>query len=258
VVSELTLQQGRRLEFRCAAWQGDVLVMQGAHHRAVLDRRRFSQAEADTGAVKTIEFWFDYHSPWCYFASHRVSDIAREFNAELIWKPVHLANLNAAVDGRRPLEANANFLAWYYQDMLDTAAMQGLPFEKHHAYPCRPSRALRASICAAEQGLAAGFVTTVMRGYWSGQRDISDADWLCRVATDAGIDADRLRDAMTSLEYKEKLQKNLEEAMAARLFGLPVARVDGKIFWGNDRLDLLRHYLSGKPPQLSAVGPPLL
>ena len=252
VISMLTLQQGRRIEFQCEAWQGDTLVMRGAHHRAVLDRRRFEDPAAEVPRPRTIEFWFDYHSPWCYFASHRITDIAREFNAELVWKPVHLANLNAAVDGRRPLESNPNFLAWYLQDMQDTATMMGLPLSQHADYPCRPSRALRASIYAAEQGLAAPFVTTVMRGYWSEQKDISDAGWLCEVAADVGLDPGALGQAMTSPAYKEKLGNNLADAVDAKLFGLPVARVDGKIFWGNDRLELLRHFLSGRSPALKA------
>ena len=254
VVSELTLQRGRRLEFQCQAWQGETLVMTGQHWRAVTGRSRFDANARERQDGPVLEFWFDYHSPWCYFASHRIGEIAHEFSAELIWKPVHLANLNAAVDGRRPLEANENFLAWYRQDMRDSAAMMGLPFEQHRDYPRRPSRALRASLYAAEQGMASGFVPAVMRGYWAEQRDISDGNWLREVARSVGLDPAALAAATISEEYKQKLNANLSEAVSAGLFGLPTVRVDGKLFWGNDRLDLLRHHLSGRPPRLETSG----
>ena len=246
VEAELTLIKGRRLEFQLQARQAEKLIMQGQHHRAVIQRQDTSQEKSDPTSSPRLEFWFDFHSPWCYFASHRIGEIAREFNAELIWKPVHLANLNQAVEGRRPLEANANFVAWYQQDMRDTAFLQGLPFEQHASYPCRPSRALRASIYAEEQGLAAPFVMQLMQGYWSQQKDISSLEWLCEVASSVGLDSEAVKDSAGSDTYKTKLHQNLEQAIEGKMFGLPVVRTQNKLFWGNDRLDLLRRFLSGE------------
>ena len=240
----LTLQKGRRLEFALTAHQGATLIMEGVHHRAVMPRADFSQ-ENDAGSVqKNIEFWFDFHSPWCYFASHQIGEIAREANAKLIWKPVHLANLNIAVDGRRPLESNPNFVAWYQQDIADTAEQTGLPIAPHPGYPLGPSRALRAAIFASEQGLAEPFVTAVMRGYWAEEKDITNLDWLSEVAMNVGLDGDALALATRDPAYKQKLKDNLQQAVDIQLFGLPVAYVDQKIFWGNDRLPLLRTWLA--------------
>ena len=75
------------------------------------------------------------------------------------------------------------------------------------------------------------------------QKDISDLDWLAEVAERVGLDAEALRRSTKELSYKEKLSVNLEQAIENRFFGLPVAYVDQKIFWGNDRLPLLRNYL---------------
>ncbi len=247
IEATLTLQKGRRLEFALSAYQNETLVMEGVHHRAVIKREKFGEKSDQTigvnGEQKHIEFWFDFHSPWCYFASQHIGEVARSANAKLRWKPVHLANLNIAVDGRRPLESNANFVAWYQQDIKDTAEQMGLPIEPHENYPLGPSRALRAAIYAQEQGLAEAFVTRVMRGYWSEQKDITDPDWLAEVAKQVGLDAEALRRSTREISYKEKLNANLEQAIENRFFGLPVAYVDQKIFWGNDRLPLLRSYL---------------
>ena len=251
VTARLVLQKGRRLEFSMQCSQGDVLIMDGTHHRAVMTRERFSkQDEQASPARKTIDFWFDFHSPWCYFASHKVGEIAQQSGAQINWLPVHLANLNQAVSGRRPLEENDRFVSWYRQDQYDTAAMAGLPFSPNENYPLRPSRALRVAIYAAEQGRAEPFVQSLMRGYWAEQKDISDLECIRQSADEAGLNGAAAIKAARADEYKTKLSDNLQLAIEQNLFGLPAAVVDGKIFWGNDRLELLGHYLSGRTPRL--------
>ena len=159
VTAVLGKVRGRKMEFDLTAKQGETIVMTGQHHRALSSRKKFSaNFESASKHKKHIEFWFDFHSPWCYFASHRIGEIARQYNATLEWKPVHLANLSVAVDGRQPLQANRRFVDWYNQDQKDTAELLGLPFKPHKQYPKRPSRALRAAIYAADQELAEPFV----------------------------------------------------------------------------------------------------
>ncbi|MCY3769409.1 MAG: DsbA family protein [Gammaproteobacteria bacterium] len=257
ITAILEKQQGKRLEFDLIAMQGETLVMRGKHHRAVRHRERFSDASKTIGKVADgMDFWFDFHSPWCYLVSHRIGGIARQFNMQVNWKPVHLANLIQAVDGRRPLESNSRFLAWYLQDLQDAAALQGLPYCPHHDYPKRPSRALRAAMYAQDRGLAEPFVRAIMKGYWSGQQDISDLDWLKLVADSVGLGGDELAGAALADEYKNRLNQNLTHAVKQNLFGLPAMVAGGKIFLGNDRLDLLRHFLSARPPHLGVQNGP--
>ena len=212
VRAQLLRQQGRRLEFSMEARQEQALVMKGEHHRAVADSSKFAGEPASSS--RRLDFWFDFHSPWCYFASHRIADLARRHRLELSWKPVHLANLMQAVDGRRPLESNDNFLAWYQQDKRDTAEVLELPFNPHPDYPLRPSRALRAAIFAAENNRAESFVQKVMRGYWSDESDISDMEWLAATAEACGLDGSAIESIVSSETYKNKLNQNLADGLA--------------------------------------------
>ena len=244
VTAELTRQKGKRLEFKLGAKQDDVLIMSGVHHRAVMPKSRFSKQPLENIQPNGyLDFWFDFHSPWCYFACHRIGQLAKEFNLKINWKPVHLANLIDAIGGRRPLEANKNFVDWYQQDQKDTAHLYGLKYEPHSEYPKRPSRALRAAIYAQEQGLAELFVKTMMTGYWSAQKDISDMQWIQSIGQNLGLSSSTLSDVMTSDEYKEKLNSNLHKAIELKLFGLPTIIFGEKLYWGNDRIDLLREHL---------------
>ena len=247
VTATLARVDGRHLEYDLRVDQRDTLIMQGIHHRAVVRQEKFSRhTEPAAPPSPALDFWFDYHSPWCYFASYRISAIAGRLNRSVNWKPVHLANLINAMGGRQPLRESRQFVNWYRQDQQDHAALYSLPFAMHKSYPKRPSRALRATLHAAENGLAEPFVKRIMSGYWSQQKDISDMDWVASVAVDTGLDAQATREAMTGDAYRQTLDGNLQEALEIGLFGLPATILDRKLYFGNDRLDLLLQQ-AGRP-----------
>ena len=192
----------------------------------------------------TLTFWFDVHSPWCYLAAHRVGDIARKHGHELLWRPLHLPKLQERIGGRKPLEENAAFVAWYQQDAQDWAALQGLPLSYHPNYPLRNSRALRACLYAADQGKAETFVKFVLRKYWSEAGNIADLDLLSAWGVSCGLDGEDVRKSAQSEAYKLRIEANTEEASMRGVFGVPTVDTAHKLYFGNDRLDLLDLHLS--------------
>jgi 2-hydroxychromene-2-carboxylate isomerase len=192
----------------------------------------------------TLTFWFDVHSPWCYFAAHRVGDVARKHELELRWRPLHLPRLQVTIGGRLPMEANAAFVRWYKQDMADWAELMGLPFAPHTKYPLRNSRALRACLYAADHGHAEDFVKLALRKYWSEQGDISNLDALAQWGEASGLDAEGVRGTAVSEMFKTRIDDNTAEAVARGIFGVPTIDTGTKLYWGNDRLELLDMHLS--------------
>ncbi len=259
---EATLQRidGRKFEFGVTLRQGERVVMQGTYTRVLVDLARFrartAQRTAATpeGAVTgRLDFWFDFNSPWCYLASLRIGAIARLRGLGVDWRPVHLAKLNRRIDGRRPLEANAAFVDWYRQDLSDFAALQGVDVRYHPRFPLRTSRALRASIDAADKGLAEPFVQAVMAAYWSENRDIEDPAVLAAIGRSVGLDAAQIETACANPDHKARIEANLEDAIAAGIFGLPTTVYDGKRYFGNDRLELLERHLDRRRDQERAI-----
>ena len=82
----------------------------------------------------------------------------------------------------------------------------------------------------------------VLAAVWVQERDIASADTLAALLAECGLPAARLeasRDAAVQALY----QRHTDAAIAGGVFGSPSYVVDGEIFWGQDRLDLLERRL---------------
>jgi 2-hydroxychromene-2-carboxylate isomerase len=191
-----------------------------------------------------LTFWFDVHSPWVYLASFRIGDLARKHGLELSWRPLHLPRLLEEIGGVKPLEATPARVDWFRQDILDWAELQNVPLRYHPHYPLRNSRALRACLLAADEGKAEAFVTRVLKGYWAEASDITDLDQLARWGAEAGLDPEGVKAAALSETYKVRLDDNTREAIARGVFGVPTVDAGRKLYFGNDRLDLLDIHIS--------------
>jgi 2-hydroxychromene-2-carboxylate isomerase len=191
-----------------------------------------------------LTFWFDVHSPWVYLASLRVGAIARRHGLALAWRPLHLPRLLDEIGGLKPLEASAPRVAWFRQDILDHAELQGVPLRYHPNYPLRNSRALRACLLAADEGRAEAFVCRVLRGYWAEEADITDLEQLARWGEEAGLSGEDVKAAAVSEAFKERLDENTREAQGRGVFGVPTVDTGSKLYFGNDRLDLLDIHIS--------------
>ncbi|MFI5019422.1 MAG: DsbA family protein, partial [Dongiales bacterium] len=76
--------------------------------------------------MSELEFWYDFHSPWAYLAATQIETLAARHGLTVTWRPLHLPRLIEDIDGRRPMEENSAFLAWYTQDLQDWAELYGV------------------------------------------------------------------------------------------------------------------------------------
>lgn len=251
--AELVSQAGRRLRFAVEARQDGRSVMTGHHERHLIDQARFGKAKRAAGpsapvpnkaAPPPLTFWFDVHSPFCYLASLRIGDLARRYEAPLTWRPISLPRLIEAIGGRQLLNENAAFVDWLYKDIDDWAALAGVELRYHPDFPLRNGRALRVCAYAASQGQAEPVARRLLRAYWSETGDITDPAKLGAWAAEAGLDAEAASAAATDERWKAEIAANTRAAIEARVFGVPTVEAGGKLFFGNDRLDLLERWLS--------------
>lgn len=106
------------------------------------------------------------------------------------------------------------------------------------------SLALRASLVAKDEGRFHEFHDPMYRSRWAEPQDPSDPKLIHALLKDAGLDADAALARAESPELESRLELDTKEAIERGVFGVPTIFVGDEMFWGNDRFELVRHYLT--------------
>ena len=76
--------------------------------------------------------------------------------------------------------------------------------------------------------------------YWGDDRDIAREEVLADIAAKAGLERQRFFAAIEASECKARLRANTDELIARGGFGSPTLFIGNSMFFGNDRLPLVR------------------
>jgi 2-hydroxychromene-2-carboxylate isomerase len=98
------------------------------------------------------------------------------------------------------------------------------------------------------------FLRRAFKGIWEEDRNLAAPLVIAELAEAAGLDSTSLIKSAQGDMTEALYALNLENAVAQDVFGSPAYVLDGEVFWGQDRLDLLDDALaSGRPPYTPPV-----
>ena len=84
---------------------------------------------------------------------------------------------------------------------------------------------------------------------WEEERNLADEATLTTIAADAVLPASELVAAAKSDATQRLYEQNFHDAVGADVFGSPCYVLEGEVFWGQDRLDLLEPAIvAGRTP----------
>jgi 2-hydroxychromene-2-carboxylate isomerase len=197
-----------------------------------------------------IEFFYDYSSPWTYFASTRIEQFCAKNKAELVWKPFLVGGVfnkvNPSVYQRRehPIPPKD---AYYKKDMADWARYLGLTIVRPTVFPVNSVKALRGAFVAIEDGTISAYSKAMFEAYWRDDRDISQEDVLRDIVRTIGMDVDAFFTKIADDRIKRKLFETTDELIGRGGFGTPTFFIDGDdMYFGNDRFELMQGALDRK------------
>ena len=96
---------------------------------------------------------------------------------------------------------------------------------------------------AQEQGAFREYHYPMYRARWAEPRDLSKPEVVHQHLQSAGLDADSALARAESPELVERIEADTQAAIERGVFGVPTLFVGDEMFWGNDRFELVRHYL---------------
>lgn len=195
-----------------------------------------------------IDFYFDVSSPWTYLAFRNIQPMALELNAAINWRPVLVGGIFNTVNQRMYAsreDSNSPRNRYVLKDLQDCARQTGIKIVfPPKVFPVNSVKAMRGCIWLAQnpesKHLLLTFIETTFEAYFNRQEDISQDDVLANICCEIGIDAAALAEGITQTDIKHALKTNTDEAIARGAFGVPSFFVGDDMYFGNDRLDLLR------------------
>lgn len=194
---------------------------------------------------KTIEFYFDFTSPYGYLASRRIESIAAKHDREIVWRPILLGAI-FKISGRKPLLDIPLLGDYSNRDIARSAREYAIECRIPEPFPIGTVSAARAVYWLAKTSKndAVRLIHALYRAYFVDGINISDTDQVLAIAAATGVDRDQLANALQDPEVKARLKNAVDEAIESGVFGSPCCIVDGEPFWGNDRLDQLDKWLT--------------
>jgi len=192
----------------------------------------------------TLEFFFDCSSPWTYLAFERIQPLAASHGVAVDWRPILVGGVFNAVNPsvyasrEHPVPAKTEHMA---KDLQDWARYVGVAIKwRPTVFPVNSVKAMRACICAAEHGKLVPLARAVFQAYWGEDRDISLDAELRPLFARAGLDPDRVFQAIGGNAVKAQLKANTDELIARGGYGSPTIFVDRTdMYFGNDRMPLI-------------------
>lgn len=184
--------------------------------------------------MTSIDWYFDFISPFSYLQCEQLDRLPVPVALQL--KPVLFAGLLAHWDNKGPAEIEPKRL-WTFEHCAWLAHKHGIPMRLPAHHPFNPLPLLRLSIALGNTHAA---VQRIFRFVWRDGHLPSDGAAWAALLEELGATPEML-DAPT---VKQQLRQFGEQAIAHRVFGVPSAVVDNRVFWGFDATDMLIAYLN--------------
>ena len=202
-----------------------------------------------------IDFYYSIGSRYSYLAATQIDTLQQETGCEVEWHPVNSVRLIAQGE-HNPFAGKpaSGQYEWKYRE-LDAqrwAKLYGVTYVEPRGRVDFDSELLALSCTAAKRLgkveqysrlLFANMFEHSLFAEGKALRTKLDEDECNTCAEKCGISLSDFQIALCESETANQLNVTINHAHQAGVFGVPIFIAGDELFWGNDRLILLSHYL---------------
>ena len=195
-----------------------------------------------------IDFYFACSSPWSYLAIEGLQAIAARHERQLSLLPVDVGRAWSTTGGGRPMGERPQVALDYR--LVDLPRWRDFRNVRLNVQPAffPVDHWLSTRVIAAAQIAGADLyplTLALMRGCWADERNIADPDTVAAIADAAGHDGQALLTQASTPEVDARIAANTDAMLAAGGWSVPSTVIDGELFFGQDRLELIAWRLAG-------------
>jgi 2-hydroxychromene-2-carboxylate isomerase len=200
---------------------------------------------------RQIDYYFTLQSPWAYIGHKPFRDLAKACDLKVNYKPVLLVELFAETGGLPLAKRHPARQRYRMIELQRWRSKRGLAF---HAQPQHWPFNARLADGVVIAAVRAGhdpdpYLQRAYAAVWERQLNLADPSTLIDLADEAGLPGKELVARSGSDQIGIAYDQNRQDALVAGVFGSPSYVLNGEVFWGQDRIDLLADALkSGRAP----------
>ena len=194
-----------------------------------------------------LDFYFDYLSPYAYFAWRQIGPLCERYQVELRIHPVVFGKLLDHWGQLGPAEIPPK-REFVYKSCYRYAILHGFDFNPPKYHPFNPLHALRLSlreVCGDHQRQV---ISAIFAAGWSNGQDIGNPGELTVIVNALALDGALLLAQTQIPAIKETLHKETQAAIERGVFGVPTIIVNDQLFWGNDQIEHIVLCLEDRDP----------
>ena len=185
--------------------------------------------------TKSIQFYYDFSSPYTYIAHKKIREIQKKNSIKFIYCPMLLGGLHklAGITANAFIKNKNEFMR---RDCEMVSKKLNIDFKFNDYFPISSLNLMRGSLVTSKDILDK-YIDCFFDAYWKDNINLSDNEIFKNKLEDLEINVDTFFKNISNKETKEKLIKLTQDAYNKKIFGAPTFICNNKIFWGQDRLD---------------------
>lgn len=194
-----------------------------------------------------IEYFYSAHSAYAYLGSARFMAIAKAAGRAITHRPNDLRRVVPASGSTPFSERSKGHYAYFFRREIDRWAEErnapvivGRP--THHDKDMTLCNGMLIAGLVQDKNIDQ-LAHVMLESHWRDDSDLADRDTLVALARQVEMDPEPLLDAALSEEVQAIYEANTVEAIERSVFGSPAYFVDGDMFYGQDRLEMVERAL---------------
>lgn len=196
-------------------------------------------SQANPGTVP-LTLFADYNCPFCYVATHRLTELGRRHDLDILWRFLEL-HPDVPADGRALGE-----MEMATQDdhtLLEMIRHDGLPWQPRSlSVNTRRALLLAQAVQLYRRDAFLSLHLGLFDAVFGEGRNLGDPDVIRAVAQDHGV-ADMVEVAWGTPEPVELFLSHVEAAQELEITSIPSLVVSGRVFPGAASMDILEQAL---------------
>lgn len=193
--------------------------------------------------MKEIEYFYSAHSAFAYIGHPKLLEVCKAHNCKLVHRPFNLGPVIRAAGGLPFRDRTQHQVDYFFGREIERwAEYRGLDIIDYR--PTHHDNALDLAngmlIAAILEGADVDSLAfALLQAHWRDDGDLADEATLTDAAFSVGVDARPLLDAAIGEKVQSLHTQNTQDAIERGVFGSPTYFLEGDMFYGQDRLELI-------------------